>query len=159
MMINKIQIEKRHGRPQEGNNRESKIVGVLYEYTVGAIITHDIFSFSYGRLIDTIAHQKEVIRKVGAEYVRKTLRAALIDAMEHRVEDSPENLEFIRTLVINWLSTYNTPREFISKAPNDSVGIVFSVNDLQEDPLMCTSGFNVFLTILSRLSNNIKNLN
>jgi len=158
-MINNVQFRKEMVRPPKVKNHESKIVGVLYEYTVGAINTHDIFSFDYGRLIDTIAHQKEVIRKVGAEYVRKTLRFALIDAMEHRVEDSPENLEFIRTIVINWLSTYNTPRKFISKAPNDSVGIVFSVNDLQEDPLMCTSGFNVFLTVLQKLNNNIKNLN
>ncbi len=155
-MINSIQIRNEMVRPQEVKNHETKKVGVLFEYTVGKINTHDIFSFDYSRLIGTIAFQKEEIRQFGTVYVRKTLRAALIEAMEHQVKDSPENLEYIRSLVINWLSTYKSPREFITKAPRDSVGIVFSVNDLQPDPLMSTTDYNTFIMMLNRVFINLK---
>ncbi len=155
-MINNVQTIKEEVRPPEVKKHESMKVGVLFEYTVGEINTHDIFSFDYSRLIGAIAYQKEEIRQFGTVYVRKTFRAALIDAMEHQVKDSPENLEYIRTLVINWLSTYKTPREFITRAPKDSVGIVFSVNDLQPDPLMATTDYNSFMKMLNRLFINLK---
>lgn len=155
-MINNVQIRNEMVRPPEVKNHESKKVGVLFEYTVGRINTHDIFSFDYSRLIGTIAFQKEEIRQFGTLYVRKTLRTALIDAMEHKVEDSPENLEYIRTLVINWLSTYKSPEVFIKKAPKESVGFVFSVNDLQPDPLMATTEYNSFVKMLRMIFPNIK---
>jgi len=155
-MKNLVQLERRHGRPQRVQNHESKMVGVLFEYTVGTIYSHDIFTFDYGRLTDTIAHQNEQIRTLGGQFVKKRLRAVLIDAMEHRVEDSPENLEFIRTIVINWLCTYHSPSSFISKAPNQSIGFVFSVNDIQSDPLISTTDYNTFLKMLNRLFINLK---
>lgn len=157
-MKNSVQIEKSYGRPKGVQNLESKKVGVLFEYSVGTINSHDMFTFDYVRLTDTIAHQNEQIRKLGGQFVKKSLRAALIYAMEHRVENSPENMEFIRTIVINWLCTYHSPSTFISKAPNQSIGFIFSVNDIQSDPLISTTDYNTFIKRLNRLFINLKKL-
>lgn len=159
-MENKVKIVMDHGKPQGIKTHESQMVGILFEYNVGSINYHDSFTCEYGRLIGTIDHQKTVMNQVRAEDLREAMRTVLKDAMEHKVEGCPENLEFIRTIVINWLSTYQSPSKFISKFPNSSIGFVFSVNDHQKDPMIFTSDFNSFLKILQTMSiNNVKNLN
>lgn len=76
------------------------------------------------------------------------------------VEGCPETLEFIRTIVINWLGIYQSPSTFISKFPNYSIGFVFSVIDHQKDSMNFTSDFHSLLKILQTISiNNVKNLN
>jgi hypothetical protein len=74
---------------------------------------------------------KELL-SVDVKKQRQELRYMLDDIL--LLPSTPDTEEQFRTIVINYLCTFNAPSDWIKKLPNTEVGFIFNVVDYEENP-------------------------
>jgi hypothetical protein len=123
--------------PERQNRKETiqeeKKVGIVFELDrtdKPKII--EVFTFDLSRL-EMVAEdvQKELLSVDVKEY-RKEYGLMLDDVLLK--PPTPEIQERFRSIIIDYLCTFNSPSDWIKQHPGMSVGFIFNVVNYEEDP-------------------------
>ena len=148
-------------------NSQNNVVGMLFEIdTVDKKKIVDVFQFELKRLWATIYAMKEVddIKKkrkqirvlINAFLSGKNEKNAAFQTMLKKKYNGDVE-EYMRTLMINWVSTYASPKNWLNENKGKSIGIVVSWNAKEEKDLkIVVSDYDSFMTIANRLSKKYK---
>lgn len=107
--------------------------GIVFEFDrTGKKKIIDTFIFDLSRLVDTVEFMKKELLSVDVKEQRQKLRYMLDDIL--LLPSTPDTEEQFRTIVINYICTYNSPSDWIKKLPNTEVGFIFNVVDYEDNP-------------------------
>lgn len=138
------------------NERKNNVVVMMFEIdTVDNKKIVDVYQFELSRLWNTI----NWVNKVDdIKQHRRELKAAINDFLSGKFEKDPrfqamlkqefnsDMEEYMRTLMINWVSTYDSPKKWLNDSKNKSISIV-AIWDAknEEDPKIVVSDNERFM--------------
>jgi hypothetical protein len=145
----------------KNEQNQNNIVGMLFEIdTVDNKKIVDVFQFEQKRLWATIYAMSEA---EDIKQKRKRIRGFVTAFLSGENEKDAEfqsmlkqNFngdvqEYMRTLMINWACTYDSPKNWLNENKGKSIGIVVSWNAKEEDLKVLVNDHESFLTAANRL--------
>jgi len=129
--------------------KEEKKVGLVFEYDrTGETKIIDMFIFDLSRLEETISF----VRKERADRDLSELRDGYRKAINNTLEKPPtaETQELFRTIIINYLCSFNSPKDWITKYPGKSVGFIFNQVDNEDNPKIMAVDMPAFELMVER---------